>query len=66
MTQLFGILQNSPFVNHKGKDINSDWLADQWDERSVLGHAQFHKRRAKSDDLEIDTAQTQSAWMGVW
>ena len=20
---------NSPFVNHKGKDVNSDWLADQ-------------------------------------
>ena len=34
---------NSPFVNHKGKDVNSDWFADQWDERSVLGHAQVHK-----------------------
>ena len=36
---LFGILRIPPFVNHKGKDVNSDWLADQWDERSVLGHA---------------------------
>ena len=32
-----------PFVNHKGKDVNSDWLAGQWDERSVLGHAQIDK-----------------------
>ena len=55
---LFGILQIPPFVNHKGNDVNSDWLADQWDERSVLGHAQFHKGRMKGDDPEIDTAQT--------
>ena len=26
---LFGILRIPPFVNHKGKDVNSDWLADQ-------------------------------------
>ena len=38
-TDMFGILRIPPFVNHKGKDINSDWLADQWDERSGLGHA---------------------------
>ena len=55
---LFGILQIPPFVNHKGKDVNSDWLADQWDERSVLGHAQLHKGRMKGDDHYIDTAQT--------
>ena len=55
---LFGILRIPPFVNHKGNDVNSDWLADQWDERSVLGHAQFHKGRMKGDDPEIDTAQT--------
>ena len=36
---MFGILRIPPFVNHKGKDVNTDWLADQWDERSVLGHA---------------------------
>ena len=24
-----------PIVNHKGKDLNSDWPADQWDERSI-------------------------------
>ena len=57
-TNLFGILRIPPFVNHKGNDVNSDWLADQWDERSVLGHAQFHKGRRKGDDPEIDTAQT--------
>ena len=55
---LFRILRIPPFVNHKGNDVNSDWLADQWDERSVLGHAQFHKGRMKGDDPEIDTAQT--------
>ena len=48
-----------PFVNHKGKDVNSHWLADQWDERSVLGHAQSLKGMMKSDDYpEIHTAQT--------
>ena len=58
LLRLFGILRIPPFVNHKGNDVNSDWLADQWDERSVLGHAQFHKGRMKGDDPEIDTAQT--------
>ena len=55
---MFGILRIPPFVNHKGNDVNSDWLADQWDERSVLGRAQFHKGRMKGDDPEIYTAQT--------
>ena len=55
---LFGILRIPHFVYHKGKYVNSDWFADQWDERSVLGHAQFHKGRMKGDDPEIDTAQT--------
>ena len=55
---LFRILRIPPFVNHKGKDVNSDWLANQWDERSVLGHAQFHKGRMKGNDPQIDTAQT--------
>ena len=55
---LFGVLRIPPFVNHKGNDVNSDWLADQWDERSVLGHALFHKGRMKGDDPEIDAAQT--------
>ena len=40
------------------KKVNSDWLADQWDKRSVFGHAQFHKGRMKGDDPYIDTAQT--------
>ena len=55
---LLGILRIPPFVNHKGKDVNSDWFADQWDERSVLGHAQFHKGRMKGDYPQVDTAQT--------
>ena len=45
-------------MNHKGKDVNSDWLAGQWDARSVLGHARINKGRTKGDDPEIDTAQT--------
>ena len=44
-------------MNDKGKDVNSDWLADQWDERSVLGHARVNKGRMKGDDPQIDTAQ---------
>ena len=56
--RLFGILRIPPFVNHKGKDANSNWLADQWDEQSILRHMQFHKGRMKGDDPEIDTAQT--------
>ena len=55
---LFGILRIPPFVNHKGKSLNSDWLADQWDERRVLGHAQIYKERMNGDDSEIDTTQT--------
>ena len=55
---------NSPFVNHKGKDINFDWLADQWDEQSILGHLQFHKGRMKGDDPDIDTAQTSKHFDG--
>ena len=55
---LFGILRIPPFVNHKGKDVNSDWLAGQWDERSVLGHARINKGRMKGDDPGIHNAQT--------
>ena len=51
-------------MNHKGKDVNSDWLADQWDERSVLGHARINKGRMKGDDPEIDTAQTPKRFDG--
>ena len=47
---LFGILLILPFVYHKGKDINSDWLAGQWDEGSVLGHAQINKGRMQGED----------------
>ena len=61
---LFGILRIPPFVNHNGKDVNSDCLVDQWEERSVLGHAQIHKGRMKGDDPEIDTAQTQKRFNG--
>ena len=63
---LFGILQIPPFVNHKGQDVNSDWLARQWDERSVLGHAQINKGRMKGDGPEIDTAQTPKRLDGIW
>ena len=55
---LLGILRIPPFVNHKGKDVNSDWLVDQWDERSVLGPARVNKGRMKGNDPQIDTAQT--------
>ena len=55
---------NSPFVNHKGKDLNSDWFADQSDERSVLEHAQFHKGKKKGNHPEIDTAQTPKCFNG--
>ena len=44
-------------------NLNSDWLADQWNERSVLGHAQFDKG-SKGDDPEIDTAQTPKRFDG--
>ena len=49
---------NSPFCKSQGKYVNSDWLADQWDERSVLGHAQISKGGMRGDDPEIDTVQT--------
>ena len=50
LVHLSRILRTPPSVNHKGKDVNSDWLADQRDERSVSGHAQFHIGRMKGDD----------------
>ena len=56
--KLFGLPRIPPFVNHKGKHVNSNWLADQWDERGVLGHAQLDKGKIKGDNPEIDTAQT--------
>ena len=55
---MFEILSIPSFVNDKGKDVNSDWLADQLDEWSVLGHAKFYKGRMMGDDPEISTAQT--------
>ena len=51
-------------MNHKGKDVNSDWLAGQWDARSVLEHARINKGRTKGDDSEIDTAQTPKRFDG--
>ena len=55
----FGILRIPPFVNHKGNDVNSNWLTDQWNERTVLGHAHFHKERMKGNDQSADSkAQT--------
>ena len=61
---MFGILRIPSFVNHKGKDVNSDWLAYKWDERSVSGHAQITKGRMKVDELEIGTAQTPKRFDG--
>ena len=37
------ILRIPPFVNDKGKDVNSDWLADQWDERRFWGMRELTK-----------------------
>ena len=51
-------------MNDKGKGVNSDRLADQWDERSVLGHARVNKGRMKGDDPQIDTAQTPKRFDG--
>ena len=51
-------------MNHKGKDVNSNWLADQWDERSVLGHARINRGRMKGDNPEIDIAQTPKCFDG--
>ena len=51
-------------MNHKGKDVNSDWLSDQWEGRSVLGHARINKGRMKGDDPGIDTAQTPKRFNG--
>ena len=52
---------NPLFVNHKGKGV--DWIADQRNERSVLGHAQLHKGRMKGHDPEINTTDSKAL---VW
>ena len=44
-------------MNHKGNHGNSDWLADQRDERTFFGYAQINKGRMKGGDPEIDTVQ---------
>ena len=64
MYSLFGILPSSPFVNQKGRDVNADWLASQWYERSILGHMQMNKGIMKGDDPEIDTVQTPKRFNG--
>ena len=51
-------------MNDKGKDINSDWLADQWDEQSILRNAQVNKGRMKGDDPQVDTVQTPKRFDG--
>ena len=56
---------NPPFINHKGNEVNSDWLANQWDKRSGLGHAQYHKGRRKGQRKhEIDNTQTPKCFDG--
>ena len=44
---LFRILRTPFLAKHNRKDVNSDWLADQWDERKKLA----------DDDPAIATAQ---------
>ena len=61
---LFGILRIPLFVNHRRTEFNVAWLAHQWDERSVLGHAQIYQGRLEGYDPEIDTAQTSKHWDG--
>ena len=46
-------------MNDKGKGVNSDWLAGQWDKQRVLRHVQINKGMMRGDDPEIDTAQIQ-------
>ena len=48
-----------------GRDVNSDWLADQLDERGGLGHAQIHKRKKKSSESEPILHRLESALAGV-
>ena len=48
---------NSPFVNHKGKEINSDRVTD---------HAQIHKGKMKEDDLEITISYNPKILDGGW
>ena len=50
-------------MNDKGKDVNSDWLADQWDERSVLGHARVNKGGMKGDDPRVGCSLLVDGWL---
>ena len=45
-----------PYVNPNKKEVNSAWLSDERDERSVLGHTRIHKGKLKDDHPEIATA----------
>ena len=47
---------NSPFCKSKRKEVNSDWLAYQWDEHSVFGACANSQRKMKEDDPEFATA----------
>ena len=63
LRSLFGTLQIPPVVNHKGKDVNSDWRTGQWDEQSVLGHAQINKGspgQFKNISIVLDSFDTPS------
>ena len=42
----------------------TDWLADQWDERSVLRHAQFFKERGRAMTLRSILCRLRSASTG--
>ena len=63
-SEIVWILQIPPFCKSQRKEVSSDWLADQKDKQSIFGHAQFHKRRMKGDDLAINTAQTPKCFDG--
>ena len=45
-------------LNHNGKDVNSDCLADQWDEREASLYMAMYIGKMKNDDPEIVTAPT--------
>ena len=50
--RLFEMLRIPPFVNHKGTEISSDWLAGTGE--AFLGMHRFAKE--ESDDPEVDMA----------
>ena len=58
-------IANPPLCKSQSKDVNSDWLADQCDEPSALGHARIHKGKMNDDDPDIAAAQNPKCFDGV-